>query len=291
MNKEAVTSLEVDHLEMSVYHDDLSHISKSGLVKVLAKPSDFFKAYLDPEREHSVPSREMIVGSAVHALVLEPNAFASCYQRSLATDRRSKSFQNEKKENPDQILLTSQEWESVHRMGQALLTSPSTKSYLDLKGKAETSFFWTDPQTGIACKCRPDFLSDDSEFVIDIKTTRDASPHGFRKSSDDLMYWLSAAMTCSGVDAVRGKKPSAYVFLCVENRGEKNPETAVYFADEEAMELGEFLFRKGLILFAECLKNKCWPGYSKKAEPLGLTYWRKRELEQLRTERGLLNAV
>ena len=46
-------------------------------------------------------------------------------------------------------------------------------------GKAEQSFWWDDSDTGLRCKCRPDWLN--GATAVDLKTTTDASPAGFAK--------------------------------------------------------------------------------------------------------------
>ena len=51
----------------------------------------------------------------------------------------------------------------------------------DMEGLTELSFFSED-LGGIRAKCRPDWISNDKNIVIDLKTTQDASPKGFQKS-------------------------------------------------------------------------------------------------------------
>ena len=57
-------------------------------------------------------------------------------------------------------------------------------------GKAEQSYWWTHPKTGLPCKCRCDYVIDD--MVIDLKTTGEggASPDVFTRTIVNFKYHL-----------------------------------------------------------------------------------------------------
>ncbi|NBO40554.1 MAG: hypothetical protein EBU92_03265, partial [Betaproteobacteria bacterium] len=45
----------------------------------------------------------------------------------------------------------------------------------------ENSMFWTDQETGIECRARPDIIRPDG-LIVDLKTTQDAGASAFAKS-------------------------------------------------------------------------------------------------------------
>ena len=75
-------------------------------------------------------------------------------------------------------------------------------------GQAEQSFWWDDADTGLRCKCRPDWLN--GATVIDLKTTTDASPAGFAKSCATFRYHVQASHYLAGLPAER------FIFIAVE---------------------------------------------------------------------------
>ena len=138
-------------------------------------------------------------------------------------------------------------------------------------GKAEQSFFWTDSETGVECKCRPDFLRSDG-LVIDVKTTADASVEAFVKSAYNYRYYVQAWWYLHGLRQC-GIDAKDFIFIAVE----KEPPYAVcvYAADDLMLQLGERESMKNLKTYAECLKSDIWYGYEKEPQihSLSLPDW------------------
>lgn len=273
-------------LPIEDYHADVSSLSKTSISMLLDKPSSYYNLYLAPEREKTKDSSSMIIGSALHCLLLEEHEFQNRFLISKVKSRNSKIYKEERDTNPATTILTIDEYEKIQRMRDALYNHNGASVFLNSPGCPETSFFWNHHETKL--KCRPDYITED--FCIDIKTTRDGSPKAFQKDADLYKYWLSAAMTLLGVEAVRGKKPKAYVFICVENKGEKHPEVSIYHATDEFVSLGEHYLLRGIEIYKDCKKRGRWPGYSRKSLPLDLLPFRQQELETLRFSGELKHA-
>ena len=83
------------------------------------------------------------------------------------------------------------------------------------EGKPEVSVFWDMQDVG--CKCRPDWMINDGEYIIDLKTSSDASEEGFPKAVANFRYHVQDAWYTVGVKrALKVSRPE-FVFIVVEN--------------------------------------------------------------------------
>ena len=130
---------------------------------------------------------------------------------------------------------------------------------------------WTDEATGLECKCRPDWLTNDRSLIVDLKTTEDASPAGFRKSIGNWRYHVQASWYLDGIERATGTRPDQFIFICVE----KKPPyaVAVYAADAEMIAAGAKQARLDLDTLAVCKAADAWPGYSDQIEMISLPPW------------------
>ncbi len=267
------------------YHADRKYVSKTGISKFSDRPSSYWKTYLAPPefREPFKKSKSLRMGEACHVKAQEPKVWDECYLVAPFKTRTGKEFKEIVRENPDRTVLSLVEYDQICRMTEALWSNRYIRSYLEMSGDVEKSFYYRDPVTGILLKARPDKVSLDSRYVIDIKTTQNIAEFSFRKDCDDFKYWFSPQIIFDGVEAVRAIRPDAYIFLLVENQGEKKPDTDIFFADPEFIEMG----RRKLAIMLEKLK-KCreanhWPSsHNVKPKPVGLMPYRFIELERLR---------
>jgi hypothetical protein len=127
----------------------------------------------------------MAIGSAVHTHVLELDQWDARYVSAPdGIDRRTKAGKAEWEAfttaATGRTVLPKADADLVMRMAHSVFTHPAAAMLLALPGKAETTHMWTDAATGLQCKCRPDWLTDDGRLLVDLKTTEDASPRGIQ---------------------------------------------------------------------------------------------------------------
>jgi hypothetical protein len=261
-------------MDNAAYHAH-SAISKSHLDQIARSPLHYWARYLDPKRVVPEPTPAMRLGTAVHTLTLEPDTWESRYIVPPQVDRRTKEGKALWAEFEEQAagreLISADDRAVVSRMAEAVWSHPAAAMLLNLPGEAETTHMWTDASTGLGCKCRPDWLTKDGSIVVDLKTTEDASPAGFRKSIGQWRYGVQAAWYNSGLEAATGIRPSQFIFIAVE----KKPPyaVAVYAADEEMIQLGMETAMRDLQRIAECRAAERWPGYSDQIEMISLPNW------------------
>jgi hypothetical protein len=273
----AVSSVSPDEdaLENAEYHRHHA-VSKSHLDQVARSPLHYWARYVDPNRIEPQPTPAMRLGTAVHTLTLEQDTWDSRYITAPALDRRTKEgkarWAEFEAEAGGRELISAEDRAVVSRMAEAVWTHPAAALLLkQLPGKAETTWMWIDDATNLDCKCRPDWLTDDRSLIIDLKTTEDASPAGFRKSIGNWRYHVQASWYLDGIERTTGTRPDQFIFICVE----KKPPyaVAVYAADAEMIALGAQTAARDLEVLATCKAAGSWPGYSEQIEMISLPAW------------------
>lgn len=259
------------------YHADTTAISASGLKLFARSPAHYYAAYLDPNRPQRQPTSAMKLGTAAHCAILEPGEFASRYAEmpegiSLRT--------NEGKAIRDSILtsgrevLSAEDFRVVTDMAVAFSQNPVAASLFDKPHYVESSIFAT--IGGVKCKCRPDFITSGGLLVMDVKTTRDASPDEFGRSAWSLGYHLQAAFYRRVISEATGTTPD-FLFGCVEP--EAPHLTAFYSVPPYLLEYADGLIESLLERYAECLESGVWPGYSSEMQELTVPGYAQRIIE------------
>jgi exodeoxyribonuclease VIII len=251
-------------------------VSKSHLDQVARSPLHYWARYLDPNRVAPEPTPAMAIGSAVHTHVLELDQWDARYVSAPdGIDRRTKMGKAEWEvfttAATGRTVLSRADADLVMRMGHAVFAHPAAAMLLALPGKAETTHMWTDEATGLQCKCRPDWLTDDGRLLVDLKTTEDASPRGFARSIAQWRYHTQASWYLDGVEQSTGTRPEQFLFICVEKKAPY--AVAVYAADAEMIAAGAQTAARDLDVLATCKAANAWPGYSDQIEPISLPAW------------------
>lgn len=248
-------------------------ISKSGLDLVHRSPMHYNAVVTASNDRTPTPAQEL--GTAAHAIILEPHVFDESYVLAPKFDRRTKegkaaaaAFEDE---NAGKICLLQETWDQLFAMAAAVNAHPAAGSLLtSCPGEAEKSVYWIDATTGVLCRCRPDWWRDDN-VIVDLKTTEDASQEGFAKSIANWRYDVQAAYYLDGVQQATGKRPKAFVFIAVEKKPPYG--VGVYVLDSESLDLGRAQYQHDLRIYAECVRTGVWPGYGDKIQTISLPAW------------------
>jgi len=117
------------------------------------------------------PNEVMVTGKASHIALLEPHRVKEFYVSKYATI--CKSTQKEREENPGRLVVTQDQMDEAVELAEAVELTPSTWSLLKQVTHRESTLHWTDPRTGLGCKCRPDAIIEPAKIALDVKTARD----------------------------------------------------------------------------------------------------------------------
>ena len=243
------------------YHADPA-ISASHLHAVASSPFHYWSRYINPDRPAVEPTAAMRLGSLVHCAILEPDDLLQRY--GVCGPRNTKAG----KEQAAEMAANGIEAVSEADMALALSMTASVRNHphaaaLLAQGKAEQSFWFDDAQSGLRCKCRPDWFY--GSTVVDVKTTTDASPSGFARSVASFRYHVQASHYLAGTFADR------FIFIAVEKTYPYC--VGVYELDTAAMHHGDMLRRQNLQTIADCRAINHWPGYSDICETISLPSW------------------
>jgi hypothetical protein len=274
------TSLQIGIRKISnaAYH--AGHGLSSTDLKYLLRSAAHYKAYKEAENE---PTAEMIRGTLVHALILEPDTFESEFAVGQFNIHRGKEYEKCLAENPGKTIVSHAEYDEATFIKRAFdkQVSESTALQRLMQGMKETAFFWKDPATDVLCKCKPDILTPHGA-IVDIKTARDASFDAFQKQLVDLQYFVSAAHYLTGVNETVSQMgddvhplviapPKAFVFIVIETK-EPYP-VATYYLDAKSLEMGKLFCERAIDTYQDALSTNKWCGYPRKLVEMGLPNW------------------
>jgi len=255
------------------YHKDTTHISKSGLDLIREAPAKYYERYLNPSSLiKEKREKALIIGSAFHSFVLEPEKFHSEFfvmpeMHGTGSDiARNKLIH----QNIGKNYISIEEYQSISGMKESIYNHPIASQLIDIDGMNETRFNWVDPDTGVKCKIKPDHLNFKKEYCVDLKSTKCAKEIAFQRSAFDFRYHVQAAFYLDGLES-NGIKMKTMAFIAVEKEPPFLPNT-LYFTKSE-IEVGRRTYKKDLAVYAECLATNTWPGYEQMMHPMNLPDW------------------
>jgi PDDEXK-like domain of unknown function (DUF3799) len=239
------------------YHADRTTLSSSGArTLTVYTPAEYLEQLLTPPN----PKPQYDFGHAAHKMILGEGAKlvrvdAPDWRTKAARESREKAWEHGKVP-----MLKAQIDQAQIMAGKVFQHGIAAK--LLQAGAAELSGYWTDPDTGVRLRFRPDFLPDVGDrrpVIVDVKTSVSASPKRFAKSAADYGYHQQAAWYTDGLAATTGATDAAFLFVVVQ----KDPPhlVSVCQLDPEAIDLGHRQNRAAIDLYARCKQTNTWPGY------------------------------
>lgn len=245
------------------YHA-IDALSSTGLKYLAQSPAHFLEYKKTPPTQTSA----MLIGSAVHAAFLE-NQLDKLVVKAPGSTRSTNLYKDFIKANPGAICLLEDEYADVAKITEAL-ASHSLVSELVKDGKPEVSAFWTDPETGIECKCRPDYLRNDG-VVIDLKTTQDASAEEFQRAIGSYKYHWQTAWYLDGMSLILEKPLENFIHIAVEKTAPFG--IGVYVLDNESIDKARQDIKFLKERYAECLHTGVYPTYKAEIQNLSIPLW------------------
>jgi hypothetical protein len=249
-----------DDLTAEQYHADRTSISSSGLRALLAPgcPAQF-KYDLDNPRP---PKREFDLGHAAHLLVLgEGPEFKVIefpdYKKKAAQDERDAAY------DAGIVPLLTKEHDQVQAMAEAIRQHPiAGPLFTPGTGRAELSIYWTDRDTGVRCRVRPDWLKEmpGLALAVDYKTCRDANPEAVSRAIRDYSYHQQDAFYTDGIWAALDPADVRFIFV-FQSKTAPYLITVRELADQDR-DIGRARNQRALRLYADCTATGIWPDWT-----------------------------
>ena len=214
----------------------------------------------------------LIMGGCFHDMVLEPECLDEEYAvkpteidgKSPLTKYYKESFAEMQAERPDAQWLKADDWKTCEGMANAIMGNPVFTHYAsDVEAIAEGSGYFD--YNGAKCKVRPDLYTG---TILDLKSTQDASPAGFRKSCRTFGYDFQAAWYMEAMRAM-GLPVRQFIFVCVEKT--EPYLTATYTLTESEIDRHKPRMQRACDLWATCMDTGVWPGYPEEVVTLDLS--------------------
>jgi hypothetical protein len=214
-------------------------------------------------RVEATPS--MILGSATHCYVLEPERFDSEYYIIPVCDRRTKegksTFERHQELAGNRSLLPESEMVKIAGMRKELEATRTWQMLKDNVWTVECTIQWKHEATALRCKGRPDAISGDTEknrTLIEYKTTSRASSWNFQKSIVEYGYHTQLAYYGEGLRK-HGFEPAHCIIIAQET--EFPYLVAFYRLNNEALKLGHDQNETTLKRIKYALESGYYEGY------------------------------
>ena len=211
----------MDLVNNDAYHADCSAVGNSMLKVFMESRREYEARYVTRTIASPDPSDSMRLGSLSHAMLLdeaELKNFALIPTDVLASNgaRLGNKWKEYEAANADKTLVTIKENQTAFEMCQSVRAKCGP--WFAGVGKAEQAIFWTDSETGIRCKCKPDYLilANDQPLILDFKTAKSSSPWAFRSAVKSYRYDLQDIHYSAGVESEVGAQPR-FLFVVVKS--------------------------------------------------------------------------
>ncbi len=263
-------------------------ISRSAIMAFKKAPLHFWHRYINPNYVKPEQSTDMVFGNALHTALLEPDKLETDYiikpenkiilgelprlkdvgrEKYEEAKKRREALSAEKdrleadfeRDSAGKIVVSEKDYNRLRAMVDAIHGDYRTKEVIT-DAQYEKSIYWIDPDTELLCKCRPDIWH--HNFIVDYKTTKDASEYAFRRAIHEYGYYIQMAMISEGFKHALGEDMTNFIFLAQEKKEPYIP--AIYQLEFSALEIGIAEFKRILFEIKECIENQSFPGYPTK---------------------------
>lgn len=275
------------------YHSDPTRHGSLSSSGAFTLANDCPAAYLH-ERQTKVFKRAFDIGNASHLMTLEPHLYdekvvivrgetkkgteSKGYQSQSAKEQRDEAYAN------GLIPLLPDEDAMVRAMREVLAHHPIGRNAFR-NGKAEQSIFWRDPEFGIWCRTRPDWIPAAPRYLINWKSAASAHPDDIAKQIFNLGYFAKSSWEMDGIEAVAGTRPERFCLL-VQAKAAPYLITPVWLHPDD-LAWGSIVNRYARGVYAWCSERDEWPGYQpdiaaapKAFDTIRMPVWALKKLEQ-----------
>lgn len=264
------------------YHADKDILSSTMIKHALVSPQHFVHEYTN----YKEPTSAMMLGTLMHALIMEPHTVNDLVAISPEPLDRTVASREFKAKNPGRLCM----WMADYIKAQDLAARTLEQKFQGRpfykfveESECEQSIYFTDPDTGMKCRTRPDLRH--PEFLFDIKTTRYYGLREFAVDAIRLHYDLSAYMyllsdkllmanQCAAQAAAADVATKKFVIVSIFNTAPHG----IFFrpCNNDFILNGQKKYLSAMKTIQTCMRHDFWPSTSGVVE-LGLEHWQQFE--------------
>lgn len=220
-----------------------------------------------------------VLGSAIHYAILQPSLFPVRYagfpdRYNRSTKEGKEAFARFSAENRGKTFLYESDVDVCSSVTSSVWANLDARALLESEGRAEVSAVFDDPETGLRCKARIDFLSEEYQATVDIKSCACAHPRVFERDIFNNGYHRQGLFYKTAANAL-GVPVLWHVIIAVE----KEPPYAcvVYRLNEAALQLAAQELTNLKLTYKQCVQTGIWPAYSDGLVSIGVPEWALRQ--------------
>ena len=266
------------------YHANRTHIS-STQIRLAKKSLKEFQWYMEGKIEKPKGSH-LDFGNAFELALLDQEEFS----KKVTIQKDMQWCQEVLEKNPDvKVPRNTNAYRALR--DEALMGRDNTyvindfgpESYFTIEAMLEScyadkviqglirnteyqlSLFWTDEETGLGLKTRPDICKRKKNIIINVKTAEDGSPAAFSKELVKYDYPLQAAIEITGcLQTGLMERVDNYFWLVCEKKAPFNAAVYEFGQDDIKMSMDELHFLLNKLKKAK--EENLYPGYSDRAD-------------------------
>lgn len=202
------------------YHAERDYISSSTLKLFMENPKKYKRIYVDRDiTDIKGPTDDMMFGSLVHCLLLEPNAFETMYEvHDQGPDgspmnlrlKLHREWVDANEKLSGKTFITSHDMAEAMEVMAAIGENGLADMLIANAPYQELSLFCVHQYSGMRIKAKLDMLTmfEGRPTIIDLKVTSgDSSPEGYSTILSRLEYDVSAALYCLAFHKITGIMP------------------------------------------------------------------------------------
>jgi hypothetical protein len=250
------------HAAPGLNQSSLKAIERSGL------------HYLHATRKGVTKSPDMLMGSIVHSMILDPDKplphFAVRPPHMESGSREVRAWFKQQRAAGVEVL-TPDQWDECVGMGKSLARHPKVRALVQ-SGITEVSLFWEHrcaTRESLLCKARLDLVPS-SNCLLDIKTTRHDA-RDFGGELRDRGYYIQAACYMHGWNALNPHdQRNAFLLAVVEKTAPHG--VLLYNLTLGTLEAGLREYRKLIQKYTNAIEARKFAGYTEDIVPLSLPH-------------------
>jgi hypothetical protein len=265
------------------YHANKTHVSATG-IKMVKKSLSLWKWMQSHPQERKL---HFDFGNAFEVALLDKVNFDKTVailqtqawidqandgrEKPYASPKQSKVFQTKEAEfieqNAGKYLIPDvgpQSFEYIEYMLESCHKDAVIQKLIS-NTEYQVSLFWTDQESGINLKTRPDICKRKKNVIVNLKTTNDGSPAEFSRELANYDYPLQAAIEIRGcIESGLMPQVDNYFWLVVEKVPPFNATLYEFDKSDQLSSLDEldFLLKK----IERAREEDLYPGYGDRAD-------------------------